>query len=356
MKDNEYFEDLTRRAARATDPWRHVDPGPPLSAADLRRQAERPDRQPSGWNRLRELVGGRARPGVMTWPRTGVVGGVVLALLVAVGVGFAQTPGAAPDAVYGAPGSLRLEFPGDAPAARDTLKELAARVAAVHDDPGTGGYSYLRVQTWSADLTSGKAAYTGTFTAADEQLWVAGDRSGRRVITDLPAQRAGAVTAERTGPNPPARADARDVAEFAPGELSLVIDEVSSEPSIFAGQLAYHDSSPGPQAPLRSIAAICRYHLLTPAQRAVALTVLANTDGVLFRGRVTDRAGRPGLAFSADNPGAATRDLLIVDAATGGLLGHEQIMLVRPDRADIPVPSTFTYVIYLAGRRVNAVA
>lgn len=73
-----------------------------------------------------------------------------------------------------------------------------------------------------------------------------------------------------------------------------------------------------------------------PALRAGLYRALARVRGVVLAGRVTDRAGRIGLAIARTDHGV--RSELVVDPTTSDLLAERQT-LVDPARAGVPLPA-----------------
>lgn len=84
---------------------------------------------------------------------------------------------------------------------------------------------------------------------------------------------------------------------------------------------------------------------LTGAQTAALLRLLDRTAGVTSLGMVTDRAGRPGIAFAAegDFTGLPTRYVLIFDPATGRLRASERWLTTTSGALGIPVPASIGY-------------
>jgi hypothetical protein len=72
----------------------------------------------------------------------------------------------------------------------------------------------------------------------------------------------------------------------------------------------------------------CIHSNASPAHNAPqTLQILADTNGLFYLGRVEDRQGRSGLAFSLpgkDQQGRSVRDILIFDETRGELLSYEQ--------------------------------
>lgn len=61
--------------------------------------------------------------------------------------------------------------------------------------------------------------------------------------------------------------------------------------------------------------------------RAEILRVLADVPGFVWRGEVTDRAGRAGLAITFDDRASGQQHLLVFNPTTGELAAHEVLTL-----------------------------
>lgn len=75
------------------------------------------------------------------------------------------------------------------------------------------------------------------------------------------------------------------------------------------------------------IGAEFREVLTTPAQRSALLAAAARVPGIELIGDVTDRAGRRGVAVAVYDAARRARLQLIVDPASGQLLGEEEVVL-----------------------------
>jgi hypothetical protein len=71
-------------------------------------------------------------------------------------------------------------------------------------------------------------------------------------------------------------------------------------------------------------------YLVPRETRAIILQILAETPGLVWRGAVTDRAGRAGVAVSGDQ--ANEQAVLIFDPCSGVLLAQEYIQQARRPR------------------------
>jgi hypothetical protein len=318
--DEEDFRNdpLVRIAATIMDPL-HGQPVPPTSvtpgqliqlAAQQRRGAAR--------RRLR-------------WFGAPMVVAALVAVVILAGAnyfaGFRHRPPAVPAASAAVtpvrtpqPPPVPLRLPAVQAAARSQLVALVARTRACADRPTPGHYTYIHTRTWSPQET--------TAGVRDEQLWWAADHSGRQVVADALVP-AGAPSYGNVG-------------EYHTGELKVVVDVPSADPPILAAQLNdYRQFASGPQAPLRAVVDLYRYHALDAAHRAAAIRVLADTTGLEYHGLVTDPNGRTGMAISVDSDRGATRDVVVFAAATGRLLSYERDTVLSGGTAIVD------YVVFL---------
>ncbi|MFC0528813.1 hypothetical protein [Phytohabitans kaempferiae] len=353
--DEEHDDDLVRQVVLASNPVRGLPvPPPQASPAELRA-------------RVRARHAGRDTPRLRVWAARSrgwvlptVAGTTVAAVAVlgAAGAGVlagrggpgpapvAESPSAVPASVpVGTPSALALSTVGEPPAARPHLAALARSVRGVPEEPAVGGYTYVHVQTWAAGRSRGARP-----SARDERLWWAADRSGRAVTTVL-AQPPPVPVPVVPGPS----TSDTFITDYEPGKVPVVVDAPSAQAPILAFQLAdRHPLSEGPRGVLRAVADLYRHHDLDPAQRAAALQVLADTDGVDYRGTVVDRTGRRGVAVSVDSDGGATRDVAVFDPRAGHLLSYERVELVGAATSPSRSPALVAYVLYLSSGRTDS--
>jgi len=212
-----------------------------------------------------------------------------------------------------------------APAARPTLLALieTARAQPAQPTSTTGRYTYIQTRIWSLDTTDPSAVSD----PVNQHLWWAADGSARRVGI---------------------RVDT-----FGPGEFKL-LDPPSTDPAILAGQFDEHQPlRNGPQSTIRAVADMYKQHPFNPDQIAAALRVLADTDGLVDRGPIIDRANRPGIAISVDSDAGATRDIAVFDPHSGALLSYERVALISPPRTPVRAPAVIAYVLYLKHGRTD---
>jgi len=163
----------------------------------------------------------------------------------------------------------------------------------------------------------------------EREFWVAADGSGR-----IEETRDGRRT--------------RTSGIYGPGGLSPG-PLAAAPPGVPAHVAVRQDRSPRPVGLIKDVASLWQIQTVTPALQAGLLRHLATEPG-LRREETTDRAGRPGLAVSAEDPlshsGFRSRHVLALDPETGMLLAAEEITLQRGDLpAGMPDPHSYTYWI-----------
>jgi hypothetical protein len=367
--EEEHVDEVVRQIVLAANPVRDLPVPPPrATSAELRARAEarhagRPAARLRAVKRLvstvpASFVWRAARSS--RWALPAAAGATVAAVVVlgAAGAGLVTAGGTAhtppadgpppmipASAPADTPGPLAISTAGDPPTARSHLAALAKVAGLAAAAPGSGAYTYVHVQTWTAGRSRGARPI-----ARDERLWWAADRSGRAETTALsqpppvPEPAApGASTSDTT------------ITTYEPGKVSVVVDSPSAQAPLLAFQLAdRHPLKEGPRGVLRAVADLYRTHHLDPAQRAAALQVLADTDGIDYRGTVVDRSGRSGVAVSVDSDGGTTRDVAIFDPGAGRLLSYERVALVGAATSPSRSPALVAYVLYLSSGRTEA--
>ncbi|MFD0636241.1 hypothetical protein ACFQ9X_36405 [Catenulispora yoronensis] len=95
--------------------------------------------------------------------------------------------------------------------------------------------------------------------------------------------------------------------------------------------------------------------MLSPAARAGVLRVLATVPGLLDLGTTTDRAGRAADAFAVegDYSGLPTRYTLLVDPATGAVLGDEVVLTQSAGGRKVSIPAVIGYDLYEVAERTD---
>ncbi|MFJ8008544.1 CU044_5270 family protein [Streptomyces fagopyri] len=266
-----------------------------------------------GLNRL--LHGGRPRRlrrWVLSVGTAAAAGVVALTLLLS---GPATTPAVA------APRPLMIES-GSAPVPLDQIAERAAADGSLRLRQGT------HVQTWSLSMTSGAGARPPVTLPEERvirwqadgshtELVVATDprHPGGPVITGAdPVPRTvedGHVLSRRTYPPSWSDAPPRATPPHDTGRLRAYLDELDRTGPLGTPEL------------LDSLAELLDNWTLGSRENAALVRLLADAKGLRPAGAVTDRLGRPGQAYVYDDTAHAVRRMLILDPATGAVLGLE---------------------------------
>ncbi|WP_069765102.1 hypothetical protein [Streptomyces sp. LUP47B] len=105
-----------------------------------------------------------------------------------------------------------------------------------------------------------------------------------------------------------------------------------------------------PKGAARAAGDLLQRQVLGPQQRAALLHVIGELPGLTFDGKVVDRAGRDGEAFSATSAGSGlpTRYTFIVDPASGQVLGVEETLTKTAGKLNVKGPAVINYRTYLS--------
>ncbi|WFF02977.1 CU044_5270 family protein [Micromonospora sp. WMMD964] len=301
--------------------------------------------------------GPRSQDDRRIWRRRTVLGAAVTgAAAIAAAAVMVQVAGPSAPVYAATPPPLPLEYETGAPPARNALLQLANDIQNAPDaNERAGRFSFVRVGQWSLDMASGSGSTTVSVVPQVISTWRAPDGSGKISTVSLDRSDIG----QRPDADAVVAAASRGAAEvemYSAGELAAVIpDPVPDDVNALEKALyAHQPRANGPESALRAVADLYRGTAVDREVRVAALRFLARTDGVLLRGRVTDRLGRKGLAVSVDSKRDGTRDLLVIDQETGWLLASESVFLRRPERLQVRVPAVFSYTLYLElGRRAT---
>jgi hypothetical protein len=316
--------DLLRRVAAA-------DPTAPAPLDDTARAAlatilTEPPAAPSPARRRRRPAPAGRRAGRLALAGTLAVTGVV-AYLVAVPGRDTVRPRPAATAFPPPPATAEQPLPYGDPGepAGPYLRDLAEKAERQpRHAPGT--YDYVRTRAWS--LPRGGPEVT-------RERWLAADGSG-------------AVGVKRFGPG------------GLDGEL---VAPLPTEPDALRDRLARDSRSP---MVLVGVAFEWTSTVVEPDEAAAMLRLLADQPAVLYRGGVTDRAGRLGLVFTTEED-ASVRRVVVLDPVTGALLSEERVVVdpgrlnsgrgavdLLRDREDLTSPFTLSYTLVVASGRTAA--
>ncbi len=214
----------------------------------------------------------------------------------------------------------------------EILEELAARAERQPPPRGSGPYGYVHTRgrhLTTAQTTSGRLL-DARFHDTDREFWVAADGNGR--------------IAETRGGRPSRANGVYGPGGLSPDPLAGIAAGVDPVPRLRRSR------APDPVGWIEDITDLWQRRPVPPAVQGAVLRHLANLPGVRLD-ETTDRAGRAGLAVSADDPPARgewrTRHVLVLDPATGMLLTAEQVALQRGD-APIGMPDPHSHTTWVS--------
>lgn len=300
----------------------------------------------SGIRELRAIRADSAHAGARV-RRAALVGGIAVIIaggLLAGGVvtGRDWLPGGSRTIAYAAtPRPLSYEPVADALDGPALLREVAARIEQLPDDTGHGRYSYVELRSWHLWTAVDGQRVTSEVVPQQTRTWRAADGSGRIETTTLRDD-----------------ASSHSTEDFGPGQLAAMwpTGSLSADDQTLANQLTIgHPASNGPVERLVAIEDAYKQMPLPPEVRAALLRYLAQTPGLELTGRVIDRVGRAGLAFSLESgySGLPTRYTLIIDPEQGRLIGSEEMLTKTAGKLNVPVPSIIGYTAYLSASKTD---
>ncbi|MCI4066172.1 CU044_5270 family protein [Micromonospora sp. R77] len=220
---------------------------------------------------------------------------------------------------------VSYQFDTDPPAAGPQLRALAGKIKDAEYDHLGGRYMYHHTKVWGDPvMTSADGRHHVAF-AGETKVWQAADGTGSQINTQLEPQYPDQESRDYWQRN----LDRRPVvdATAAPAMIPLPPMELtppSADPSQLRELLKVEY---GAGAASKEVSTLYAQFVIPRAARAEILRVLAAVPGFRWRGQVTDRAGRDGVAITFDDREHNAQSLLIFDPKTGELLAHERLTL-----------------------------
>jgi hypothetical protein len=249
------------------------------------------------------------------------------------------------------------------PPAAKYLRNLARQITDAPYDGNGGRYVHHRATLWGGSIDDGRGHVMGY--VEDQETWTAADGSGRIrhhwLAPQFPDEESRAYWEQRMrdGGHPPMPSESvEDVTVPSP------VPSPSADPHATPAHPVDHNRPPSNRTDVAK-ALRARYgavdsakwtmefyraYLVPRAVRADVLEILTSLDGFVWRGQVTDRAGRAGVAISADyvvpandranDPYDSYQFVLIFDPVTGELHAMEQLALT-------PQRKSLAYALFL---------
>jgi hypothetical protein len=235
---------------------------------------------------------------------------------------------------------VAYQYGPGAPPAGDQLRALAARLVDAPYDNHAGRYTYHHTKVWG-DPVVGYGPYVMGI-ASEQQIWQAADGTGRQSTRQLEPQYPDQKSRDYWQRN--LKNGAID-ATSAPNSYPLPPQDLPPLPSDRARLRELLDVQYGAGAVPKMLAMVYGQYAVPRQTRAEILRILADVPGFVWRGAVTDRAGRPGVAITFDDPEHGQQQLLVFDPDTGALLAQE-LLTLTPHRIS-------TYLLILATDRTD---
>ncbi|MEU5939490.1 CU044_5270 family protein [Micromonospora sp. NPDC047548] len=235
---------------------------------------------------------------------------------------IADPPGVEPGVVL-VPVAYQLN--SNASAARPHLRALAGKLIDAEYDNHSGRYTYHHTKVWGDPvMTSADGRHHVAF-ADETKVWQAADGSGNQVTTQLEPQFPDQES--RNYWQRELKAGPAVSTTPAPASVPLPPLDRAPLPSDRVQLSELLKARYGAGAASKEVSTVYGRYIVPRQTRAEILRVLADVPGFLWRGQVTDRAGRKGVAVTFDDREHDAQSLLIFDPNTGELLAHERLTL-----------------------------
>ncbi|MER7330295.1 MULTISPECIES: CU044_5270 family protein [unclassified Micromonospora] len=338
-----------RKILGPADPARDaVVPPAPLSAHDVIIRAEAATATPAG----------PVRRGA---PRRTVLVGAAAALAVLGSAGVAQVlrdgPVPAPAPAQPVAGTVLQPVSYEVTAAEPAGRHLRALAARIVDAPheGAGGrYVYHHTKSWGGMTAFSPEGHMMSY-VHERRHWAADD--GRRWQDDrvLDVEFPDPASREYWSTRPQSPSANPSATRPPEGIQEIPRDEVARRVPADRAELArwLWTDRPAGEVAMRMYQIYSSY-LVPRRTRADLLTLLAEKPGFVWRGRVVDRAGRQGVAVTADlvpPPGETPQRaqmLLVFHPSTGELLAYEYLETA-------PKRRVLHYLLMIEARRTDTV-
>ncbi|MET7667811.1 CU044_5270 family protein [Micromonospora luteifusca] len=220
---------------------------------------------------------------------------------------------------------VAYQFDADPPEAGPQLRALAEKIKDAEYDHRGGRYMYHHTKLWGDPVMSSADGRHHVAFAGESKVWQAADGTGSQINTQLepqyPDQESQDYWRRRLDSGPAVAGTP------APAMIPLPPMELTPPAADAAGLRELLKVEYGPGAASKEVSTLYSRYVVSRAPRAEILRVLADVPGFRWRGKVTDRAGRDGVAVTFDDREHDAQSLLIFNPTTGELLAHELLTL-----------------------------
>jgi hypothetical protein len=228
---------------------------------------------------------------------------------------------------------IAYQFPdGSRPAAAE-LRALAGRLRDAPYENSVGRYAYHSSKSYGDPLMGNGPYVMGL--VSELKVWQAADGTGQQIRTELDPEFPDEASRDYWTRNPPQ--PSKKVPPPGPDPLPPM--SIRPLPSDRAGLADLLKVEHGAGAVNKATLTVYGRYVVPRRTRAEILRVLADVPGFSWRGEVTDRAGRTGLAITFDDRTHGQQHLLVFNPTTGELAAHE-LLTLEPLRI-----STYTMIL-----------
>jgi hypothetical protein len=216
---------------------------------------------------------------------------------------------------------LVFQLREDPPTAREQLRALARQIGDAPHDGRTGRYAYHHTRDWG--MTVQTADGHDMSYVQEHWTWIAADGTGRIRTVQLEPEFPDAASERywrkmlrdwKPDPSQTTSSPTEDI-QGPSGRRAAPADRTALAEALHL-QTGGADTA-------KAVFDLSTLYILSRTMRATLLELLAEARGFVWRGNVTDRAGRTGVAVSNDDAGHDVRSVLVFDSRTGELLAFE---------------------------------
>ncbi|MEO3819304.1 hypothetical protein [Plantactinospora sp. B24E8] len=221
---------------------------------------------------------------------------------------------------------IAYEIPDGAPAAGQALRDLASTIGSTSYDGNRGTYAYHHLRSWGSTRALGPGDRNMSLA---QEMWTWSDANGvgesrvRELQPEFPDEESRQYWQEILGKNGVQPAATTSVVTSSgtvgptkpvdPAALPITLQVEAGAPEV-----------------AKAVNGLYRSHVVPLETRKKIIQTIAAVPGFQWRGTVTDRSGRTGVAVTTDDEEHDVQLVLVFDRRTGELLAHENVRLSGP--------------------------